>query len=292
MATHNGSLKLPLSLLSALALAACGAGDKPREEGAGGGANATSAANEAAPAVDLANAATVTGKITFEGAPPAAKPIDMAEEPTCAAKHPAGAKGEEVVVNENGTLRNVFVYVKEGLGDKKFPASKDPVIIDQDGCVYHPRVAGVQVGQPLMLRNSDGILHNINAKPSKNRGFNVSQPTKMESSRTFTAPEVMVPIACDVHGWMHAYVAVLDHPYFGVSNETGTFSLAQLPPGDYVIEAWHERYGAQTMKVTVAARETKTIEFHFKAAAAELPGTPGGNVVATHGSHPAEHGGL
>ncbi|HEX7120323.1 MAG TPA: carboxypeptidase regulatory-like domain-containing protein [Longimicrobiales bacterium] len=257
---------------------ACGSGAPADEEQA----SAEAGAAAMAPPVDPATAATITGRVVFEGAPPAMDPIDMSEEPTCAGKHPNGAFTEQVVVNDNGTLRNVFVYVKEGLGDRAFPTPSEPVVLDQVGCVYHPHVLGVQVGQALVIRNSDGLLHNINARPSMNRPFNVSQPTTMETTRTFGAAEVMVPVACDVHGWMQAYIGVVEHPYFGTTGDDGTFSLAQLPPGDYVVEAWHERYGTQTMNVTVAANETKEIEFRFSAAMAAHAVVPLGEPIDPH----------
>jgi len=255
---------LALLALALTALTACGSG-APREEGAAAGEEGQQPA-AAAPAVDPATAATITGRVAFEGTPPAPQPIDMSEEPSCAAKHPGGAKSEDVVVN-NGALQNVFLYVKEGLGDRTFPTPAEGVVIDQHGCTYVPHVLGLQVGQKLVIRNSDGILHNINAKPKVNRGFNISQPTNMESTRTFAAPEVMIPVECDVHGWMRAYIGVLPHPYFAVSGPDGSFTIAGLPPGTYTIEAWHERFGTQTAQVTVGAAETKEVAFTFRPSA-------------------------
>jgi len=280
MARPRGFRMHPSPIVMALVLAGCGAGGPAEDR-----RSEAIEVRDEAPAVDPATAAIVTGRVVFVGEAPAATPIDMSEEPTCAAKHASGATAETVVVNPNGTLRNVFVYVKEGLGNRTFPAPSEPVILDQDGCVYHPHVVGVRVGQRLTIRNSDGILHNINASPSQNRGFNISQPTNMESTRTFTVPEVMIPIACDVHGWMQAYVGVLEHPYFSVTGEEGTFSLAQLPPGDYVIEAWHERYGTQTINISLGAQETRSIEFRFDATTAASAVVPLGAPVDPHDHH-------
>jgi len=137
--------------------------------------------------------------------------------------------------------------------------------LDQDGCRYHPHVLGIQVGQTLAIKNSDGILHNIKAKAKANRPFNISQPAVMTSTKTFDKPEVMVALECNVHGWMHAWLAVLPHPFFGVSGGDGSFTIKGLPPGTYTIEAWHEKYGAQTASVTVAGSETKTADFSFAA---------------------------
>src|SRR2546427_6575669 len=154
---------------------------------------------------------------------------DMTEEPKCKAKYTAPAREQIVEVNPNGTLADVFVYVKSGLpATYKAPAPTGPVTLDQDGCRYHPHVFGILVGQTLAIKNSDGILHNIKAKGTKNRPFNISQPTTMTSERTFTASEVMVPLECNVHGWMHAWVGVLPHPFFGVSGTDGDRKSTRL----------------------------------------------------------------
>src|SRR5713226_9557942 len=209
---------------------------------------------------------TIGGKVKFTGAKPAMPKIDMTEEPKCKAKYQGVPTDETVAVNANGTLANVFVYVKSGLpASYTAPTPAGPVTLDQDGCRYHPHALGILVGQKLAIKNSDGILHNIKAKGTKNRPFNISQPTTMTSERTFTAPEVMVPLECNVHGWMHAWLGVLSHPFFAVSGTDGSFTIKGLPAGTYVIEAWHEKYGPQTATVTVTGSETKTADFNFAA---------------------------
>jgi len=251
-----------LALIGMLfALAACGGGGAAGGGGDGGGGGG--GGPEPTSPVDPATAGTVTGKVLFTGAAPKNEPILMDEEPTCKEQYPGEVFAETVLVNANGTLQNVFVYVKEGLGDLKFPVPKEGVVLDQQGCRYHPHVFGVQAGQDLIIRNSDGILHNIHPAPTVNRPFNLGQPKKMDSTKTFDKPEVMIRIECDVHDWMLGYAGVLAHPYFSVTSTEGTFSLPNLPPGTYVIEAWHEKYGTQTMDVTVGAKETKEIEFTF-----------------------------
>jgi Carboxypeptidase regulatory-like domain len=210
--------------------------------------------------------ATVTGKVTFTGKAPVNPVIDMSEEPKCKAKYTAPPREQIVEVNPNGTLADVFVYVKSGLpATYKAPAPTGPVTLDQDGCRYHPHAFGILVGQTLAIKNSDGILHNIKAKGTKNRPFNISQPNTMTSERTFTAPEVMVPLECNVHGWMHAWLGVLPHPFFGVSGTDGSYTIRGLPPGTYTIEAWQEKYGTQTATVTVTGSETKTANFSYAA---------------------------
>jgi hypothetical protein len=209
--------------------------------------------------------------------------IDMAGEAVCAAKHSSPPMTEEVIANGNGTLANVFVYVKEGLESLDFPTPA-AALLDQDGCTYLPHVLGVMVDQDITMRNSDGLLHNINASPSEQRGFNTSQPTNMESTRAFGTAEIMVPLRCDVHGWMNAYVGVVAHPYHSVSNSSGAFSLSTLPPGDYVIEAWHERYGTQTQSVTVTTGQTAEVTFTFSASMATNAVVPLGTPVDLHHS--------
>ncbi|HYK83010.1 MAG TPA: carboxypeptidase regulatory-like domain-containing protein [Gemmatimonadales bacterium] len=210
--------------------------------------------------------ATITGVVKLVGKAPTNPVIDMSEEPKCKAKYTAPPREQIVEVNPNGTLADVFVYVKAGLpASYKAPAPAGAVTLDQDGCRYHPHVFGILVGQTLAIKNSDGILHNIKAKGVKNRPFNISQPSTMTSERSFSAPEVMLPLECNVHGWMHAWLGVLPHPFFSVTGTDGRFTIKGLPPGTYTIEAWQEKYGTQTGSVTVAGSASQTANFSFTA---------------------------
>lgn len=244
-------------LCGVLLLVGCG-GDK----GATPAADTTAAA--ATPAAAPAGGATITGMVKFSGTAPANPPIDMSEEAACKAKHTGAITDPEIVV-ASGMLANAFVYVKSGLpAGASYPAPTTPVVIDQDGCLYHPRVFGVMVGQPIEIRNSDPVLHNIKAVPTANRGFNISQPTQgMKTTRTFTTAEIMVPLECNVHGWMNAFVGVTTHPFFATSGPDGSFSIKGLPAGTYELEAWHEKLGTQTMTVTVTENGTATADFTF-----------------------------
>lgn len=243
------------SMVLLVLAAACGGGEAPQQP----------AAPAAAP-VDEATAGAVTGRITLEGASPSAEIIKMNADPVCMRVNQGTQQTTEYFVAGDGSgLGNVFIYIKDGLGDRTFPAPTAPVTLDQKGCRYHPHVFGIQVGQPLEIVNSDPTLHNIHAQPKVNREFNTGQPIQgMKFNRTFTAKEVMLPFKCDVHGWMNAYVGVLDHPYFAVSANDGKFEIRTLPPGKYVIEAWHEKLGAQTQEVTIGEKETKEVSFTFK----------------------------
>ena len=242
----------------ALTLTACGGGDDASTNEAAVAANGAS--KDAAP---LGRAA-ITGTVSLTGSAPANPVIDMSEEPQCKAKHSGTISDPEYVVAD-GKVANVFVYVKSGLpAGQNYPVPSQPAVIDQDGCLYSPRVLGVMVGQKLEIKNSDPLLHNIKAVPTANRGFNISQPTQgMTSTRTFNTKEVMVPLECNVHGWMNAFVGVLDHPYFATTDADGRFSIQGLPAGTYEVEAWHEKFGTRTMNVTVGAEETKTADFTF-----------------------------
>jgi plastocyanin len=252
-----------LSAMVALAVsaAACGGGSQPSSESA---APSAPAATPSGQKVDESKAGAVTGKIVLEGASPKAEPIKMSADPICVRENKAGAFSEAFMVKD-GALANVFVYVKDGLGNYVYDTPTTALKLDQDGCRYHPHVFGIRVGQPLEIVNSDPTLHNIHATPKVNTEFNTGQPIEgMKSTHTFTAKEVMVPFKCDVHGWMNAYAGVLDHPYFAVTGEAGTFELKSLPAGTYTIEAWHERLGPQTQSVTIGEKESKEITFTFK----------------------------
>lgn len=262
----GGSLKslaaIALTGGALLFLVACGKGQT-----AYSGESVKGQAAAAPPASAVGGGATVTGEVKFVGKAPVNAPIDMSEEPKCRSDYTTIPREQSVVVNPNGTLSEVFVYVKAGLpADAKYPPPSTPVVIDQQGCMYHPRVFGIMVGQTLEIENSDPLLHNIKAMGRANRPFNISQPAAgMKAERTFGAREVMLPFECNVHGWMHAYVGVLPSPFFSTTAADGRFTIRDLPPGTYTIEAWQEKYGAQTATVTVRGTETKTVDFTYPA---------------------------
>ncbi len=236
--------------------------------GCGGGEPAQVSAPPAnAKRVDASVAGVVGGRVTYEGGVPANAAINLESDPVCVRERPAGLKLDTILVKDGG-LENVFVYVKDGLGDYYFDTPTTAVTLDQKGCNYSPHVFGVRTGQPLEIVNSDQTLHNVNAVAHVNQGFNLGQHIQgMKNAKVFTAPEVMVRIKCDVHSWMAAYAGVLSHPYFAVTANGGAFELKDLPAGTYTIEAWHEKLGTQTQSVTIAAKDTKNISFAFKATA-------------------------
>lgn len=256
-----------IGLLMLGMLTVCGCG-QPSQEAPDTGEEPVSPTRAETPPPDSptapAGSASIQGTVMFAGTPPAPQPLKMDADPQCLLQHEEPVHSQEVVVNSNGTLRYVFVYVKDGSEGQASPPSK-PVVFDQQGCQYRPHVLGIQVNQPLEIVNSDPTLHNVNCKPTKSQPFNLAQPTKgMKATKKFTAPEIMVKCACNVHPWMAAYIGVVAHPYFGVTGEDGGFMIANLPAGDYTLEAWHEKYGTKTQTVSVGDGETAQVEFAFK----------------------------
>lgn len=215
--------------------------------------------------VSLAQAGTVTGTITYEGELPKLKPIKMDADPICLSHHAAEVMPQIIVLGEGNTMGNVFVHVTKGVAKKDYPVPAEEIVIDQKGCEYHPHVVGVRAGQTVKILNPDGTLHNVHAIPKVNKEFNLAMPKfRTEITTTFDKPEFMFPIKCDVHPWMGAWISVMDHPYFAVTSTEGKFSIADLPPGEYELEAWHEKLGTQTATLTIAsADEAKTVDFKF-----------------------------
>ncbi|MEP7118150.1 MAG: carboxypeptidase regulatory-like domain-containing protein [Acidobacteriota bacterium] len=234
--------------------------------GCGGGA----APAPATTALDPATTGTVTGKVRLDGVPPPAQLVRMDGDKTCAKLVPGAERAtERYIVGDGGTLGNVFVYVTTGLERRSFPIPDQPVVLDQQRCWYTPRVIGVRVGQPFQILNSDPLLHNVRAAAEVNEPFNQGQPVQgMRYSHTFSTEEVMVPLKCDVHAWMNAWVGVVNHPYFAVTGPDGAFSLPNLPAGTYTVAAWHEAAGVVTGTATVTAQGLATLDLTMKVPAA------------------------
>jgi len=249
----------PVAVTAAL-VAACG-GDASKSAPPSSPAAAPDARK-----VDDATAGSIAGRVTIAGTAPQNAPIAMSSDPVCASANKDGAAAETFVVKDGG-LDNVFVYIKDGLGNKYiFDTPTTPVKIDQKGCRYVPHVVGIRVSQPLQIANDDGTMHTVHGTAKSNAEFNFSQPLAgLKNDVTFSTQEVLLPVKCDVHPWMHAYVGVVSHPYFAVTADGGKFDLRTVPPGTYTIEAVHEKLGAQTQTVTIGDKEKKEIAFTFKA---------------------------
>ena len=216
---------------------------------------------------DEANGATLTGKVAFTGAKPPLSMIDMSANPACERAHKdAPLAAEDIVVNPNGTLKYVFVWVKSGLpANQRWAIPATPVVLDQSGCQYKPHMIGVMTGQNVELRNSDPTNHNIHPQPSLNPEWNDSQaPGGDPKFKTFARQEIMIPVKCNVHPWMRSFIGAVNHPFFAVTGDDGTFTIEGLPPGTYVIQTWHEKFGTVEQTVTVGAKEHKAVDFSYK----------------------------
>lgn len=189
--------------------------------------------------VAATNAADIAGKVTLKGTPPPEK--DLPLDPTCGKLWPnEKPKTRFYVAGGDGGLADVFVYLKKV--DGAVPAPTKPVMLDQKACEYVPYVAGLQVGQQLLIRNSDPVLHNVHATPKVNKEFNLAQMAGgKDIARTMDQPEVLVRFKCDVHPWMFAYVGVLPHPYFAVTDKDGNYKISGVPAGKYSLVAFHRK---------------------------------------------------
>jgi plastocyanin len=237
-------------------ISACGGGEKPAPP---------SAPSADAKRVDESQAGRLAGRVLIAGQPPQGQAVKMHSDPVCERAEGTAGAVDPVAVQDGG-LDNVFVYVKDGLGNYYFDTPTEPMKIDQKGCRYLPTVFGVRVGQRVEFSNSDPTAHNVHAVGDANRGFNFTQRMAgMRDTRTFNAREVMVHVKCDIHSWMNAYAGVLDHPYFAVTSNGGRFELKNVPPGTYTFEAWHATLGTQAQQVTLGEKDTKELTFTFRA---------------------------
>jgi len=253
---HVLSVTLTLGVACSSCFAGCGDETDVAQPAAKAAAPAAQPAAQPASSTPAAPAmaGAITGTIKFDGDVPAREKVDLSPDPYCKENH--GAEGMAIpggiIKGANGGLKNVFVQIT-GVPDVKREAPTTPVELDQHGCTYVPHVFGVMKKQPIKIINSDATLHNIHAQPKSNKEFNLAMPNKDDTrEQEFKKPEEAIHIKCDVHPWMSAYCFVMDHPYFAVTGDDGSFSIpSDLPDGEYGIKVWHETLGEQTGKVTV-----------------------------------------
>lgn len=207
------------------------------------------------------NAGTVSGTVRLAGPQPALKRIDMTADSACLKMHPVPILDEQVVEGANGALKNAIVFISDGLGNQSFDPPSQPVVLEQKGCTYNPRIVAVRAKEPIELVNDDPTTHNIHPMPQFNREWNMSQPPGSSPIEQTFAREEIIPVKCNVHPWMKGYIAVFKHPYFAVTNKNGSFELKNVPPGEYTIQVWQEKYGISTKKVSVSANQNRTVEF-------------------------------
>ena len=206
---------------------------------------------------------TIRGHVRVAGKAPGNPIIRMGMDPMCSRMNAGKRVVQEVVVASlDGSLANVFVSLQGSFPRTTVPT--EPVTIDQRGCIYRPRVAGMRVGQSLLVRNGDALLHNVHGLSALGNGFNVSEPAAgvVQTFRP-AKEEIMLHIRCDVHSWMTSYVGIVGHPYFAVTGGDGTFEIANVPAGTHTIQSWHERFGVLSQTVRVKGGATATVEFAF-----------------------------
>jgi hypothetical protein len=209
--------------------------------------------------LDTATTGTIEGRVGFVGTPPPPRTIAVTSDPACAAAHPGGLVVHDVR-GTGGGLADAFVAITGGLEGRVFAVPTTPVVIDQRGCWYEPRVAGAQVGQPILFRSSDDTLHNVHGEPRASARWNFGLPRRdAERTITLSAPELMVPVRCDVHPWMRLDLGVLDHPFFAVTGEDGAFRWRGVPPGHYTLTVWHRTLGRVQQTVTLEPNGTATV---------------------------------
>lgn len=224
--------------------------------------------SEAAPAskpapIDPATTGEIKGIVKFTGTAPPREKINITSE--CSKPGHTSVEKEELIVNSNGTLKNVFVSITQGLEGRSFEAPTDSVVLDQVGCVYTPHVVAVQTGQPLIIKNSDGTTHNVNGSAGKNTGFNNAMlPGSEPLKARFKSAETRKLVKCDIHPWMNAWIHITNHPYFAITGDSGEFTIKNLPPGKYTMEAIHESLGVKKLNIEIAPKDTKTADFTFE----------------------------
>ena len=211
---------------------------------------------------------TIVGKVTYEGRTPPQRPMRMDADPKCAEKHSGTVLDQTFMIGDGGAFANVFLVITEGLEGKSFDTPSQPVVMDQNGCIYTPRVMGIQVGQQFKVKNSDGLLHNVHSLSKDNPPFNRAMPASVTEADYSFAKKERFRIKCDVHPWMSSFVTVVEHPFYAVTGTDGTFRIENVPAGTYTLEARHEvegfgDNGAYTETITVGASDTVTQDFVF-----------------------------
>lgn len=268
------SLCMAMSLFVLLCsgiLAGCGGSDTDD-----GSATEDAAAAPSTPAEGLIAANTsgsagensngLSGIVTFAGPRPERAVLQTESDAKCAAMHTdAPLLSDKTIVNEDGGVQNVFVYIKNA-PEGDYPIPTEQVVLDQIACRYVPHIIGIRVGQEIAVKNSDPTLHNVRASARINRPWNNALPEGAPPRiKKFKKMEMLIRLKCDIHPWMTGVIFAMDHPFFAVTDESGSYSINGLPPGDYTLVAWHESFGEQESAITVSEGPATTADFTFTA---------------------------
>jgi plastocyanin len=259
-------LRVALWIVPIVALAMVGCNQHATTHPSATGEPSSAATPAANAQIDPATAGSVSGTIRFSGNTPTPIAIDMAQDPACNQASKTPNMTEQYVIHQ-GRLANVFIYVKDGLGNRIYMPAKTPVVLDQRGCRYVPHVVGAMVGQPVEFRNSDRTMHNVHIVPpgtDDSSGFDISQaPMAGTEQHTFRSPGLMIPVRCNNHPWMEAFLNVVNNPFFAVSDANGKFEIQGLPPGTYTLVAVQEKLGTQAQRIAVRSQKAATANFVF-----------------------------
>jgi hypothetical protein len=287
---HSSRARFLVALFAALCLlafaVACSRGVDDAEDAESSGEDSAEAVALTPYKPNPAQEGSIAGTISFVGAVPEKQPISMTADAVCASANP-DAHSENIVINGD-KVANVLIYIKEGkVGDRNisslsFAPASQPAVLDQHGCHYVPHVVAVQINQPFTVVNSDPTAHNVNVDARQNAKFNQGQsPGAAPINKTFKRAETVIPVKCNQHPWMGAYIAVLQHPFFAVSDASGKFEIKGVPAGTYTLIAWHEKYRQGiTQTVTVGAGAPVTSDFSFTAEQLKAENVEGGALRA------------
>ncbi|MGB7947284.1 MAG: carboxypeptidase regulatory-like domain-containing protein [Candidatus Binatia bacterium] len=207
---------------------------------------------------EVKDGGSISGTVKFKGTAPAPKKLDVGKDKEVCDKTP---KMDQSLVVKNGNLANAVVTITDIKKGKKIELKK--VVLDQNGCEYHPHVLAFPAGTTVEIKNPDGILHNVHSYSKANSPFNQAQPKFKKSMDVKIDKPEAVEVKCDVHGWMHGWLVATETPYFAVTDDSGSFKLTDVPPGSYTVEVWHEKLGKTNQKVTVKAKEDAKVNFEM-----------------------------
>lgn len=244
--TKRSYFSFALALFFVVVLGACGGGGNQPAEPPQQSGSSTSGGSGG-----------IVATVNFDGQPPEPETFDASGNAEC---NKGTIESRKIVVNDNGTLKNVVLAVKSG--PSGLDRSPEPVTVDQENCMYEPHVATAKVGQSITYEDSDPSMHNVRATKDGSQIFNITTFKGSSKSQSFNSPGVY-SLVCNVHPWMQGWVYVTEHGYASVTDDSGKATLTNLPAGKYTVKLWHETYGTRTKTVTVSDGQTAELSVSF-----------------------------